>query len=57
MKSIWFHLQGSRDLPADFEDRYESVWVTPPTEERGDPQKFLEELNWNLDVLDYASLI
>ena len=30
MKSIFFHLMPYRDLPADFEERYESVWVTPP---------------------------
>ena len=29
MKTIWFHLQGYRDLPDDFRDRYESIWVTP----------------------------
>ncbi len=55
MKSIWFHLQGYRDLPADFEDRYESVWVTPPTDELCDPQKVHQYLNWNLDELDYAA--
>ena len=27
MKFIWFHMQGYRELPKDFEDRYESVWV------------------------------
>jgi len=54
MKFIWFHMQGYRDLPKDFEDRYESVWVTPPTDELCDPQKVHQYLNWNLDELDYA---
>ena len=55
MKFIWFHMQGYRDLPKDFEDRYESVWVTPPTDELCDPQKVHQYLNWNLDELDYAA--
>ena len=39
MKSIFFHLMPYRDLPDDFEDRYESVWVTPPNSELCDPAK------------------
>jgi hypothetical protein len=31
MKSIFFHLMPYRDLPADFETRYESIWVTRRT--------------------------
>ena len=30
MKISAFHLMPHRELPADFEQRYESVWVTPP---------------------------
>ena len=55
MKFIWFHMQGYRELPKDFEDRYESVWVTPPTDELCDPRKVQQYLNWNLDELDYAA--
>ena len=39
MKSIFFHLMPYRDLPDDFEERYESVWVTPPNTELCDPAK------------------
>ena len=38
MKSIFFHLMPYRDLPDDFEERYESVWVTPPNKELCDPK-------------------
>src|SRR5882762_8293896 len=38
VKSIFFHLMPYRDLPADFETRYESIWVTPPNTELCDPQ-------------------
>ena len=30
MKISMFHLMPYRDLPADFEKRYHSVWVDPP---------------------------
>jgi len=30
MKVSAFHLMPHRELPADFEQRYPSVWVTPP---------------------------
>jgi len=30
MKMSAFRLTPHRELPADFEQRYESVWVTPP---------------------------
>jgi alkanesulfonate monooxygenase SsuD/methylene tetrahydromethanopterin reductase-like flavin-dependent oxidoreductase (luciferase family) len=55
MKTIWFHLQGYRELPPDFEERYESVWVSPPSDELCDPKRVHEFLNWNLDELDYAA--
>ncbi len=55
MKLTWFHLQGYRELPDDFEKRHESVWVNPPTNELCDPQKVSRFLNWNLDELDYAA--
>ena len=37
MKISAFHLMPHRELPADFEKRYESVWVTPPWWELADP--------------------
>ncbi len=55
MKFTWFHMQGYRDLPQDFEKRFESVWVNPPTDELCDPKKVAQYLNWNLDELDYAA--
>ena len=30
MKFVSFNLMPYRDLPKDFEQQYESVWVTPP---------------------------
>ena len=38
MKISAFHLMPHRELPADFEKRYESVWVTPPWWELADPR-------------------
>ena len=36
MKISMFHLMPHRDLPADFEQRYHSVWVDPPWWELAD---------------------
>ncbi len=36
MKISTFHLMPHRELPDDFEQRYESVWVTPPWHELAD---------------------
>ena len=44
-------LPGSAD---DFRDRYESIWVTPPTDELCDPETVGKYLNWNLDELELA---
>ena len=54
MKSIFFHLMPYRDLPSDFEQRYESVWVTPPNAELCDPARVVEYYKWNLDELELA---
>ena len=54
MKSIFFHLMPYRDLPDDFEERYESVWVTPPNSELCDPEKVAQYYKWNLDELELA---
>ena len=54
MKSIFFHLMPYRDLPDDFEERYESVWVTPPNTELCDPAKVAQYYKWNLDELELA---
>ena len=55
MKLTWFHMQGYRDLPADFEQRYESVWVTPPNDELCDPEMTGQYLRWNLAELELAA--
>ena len=54
MKSIFFHLMPYRDLPADFEQKYESIWVTPPNDELCDPERVAQYYKWNLDELELA---
>jgi alkanesulfonate monooxygenase SsuD/methylene tetrahydromethanopterin reductase-like flavin-dependent oxidoreductase (luciferase family) len=54
MRSIFFHLMPYRDLPADFEQRYESIWITPPNSELCDPKKVAQYYQWNLDELELA---
>ncbi len=53
MKTIFFHQQGYRDLPDDFQNKYESVWVTLPND-MCDSQMVHKYLNWNLDELELA---
>jgi alkanesulfonate monooxygenase SsuD/methylene tetrahydromethanopterin reductase-like flavin-dependent oxidoreductase (luciferase family) len=55
MKISMFHLMPYRDLPADFEQRYHSVWVDPPWWELADAQKVHQYYNWSLDELIYAA--
>ena len=54
MKFVFFHLMPYQDLPDDFEDRYESVWVTPPNDELCDPVKVSKYYNTYLDQLELA---
>ena len=54
MKSIFFHLMPYRDLPDDFEQRYESVWVTPPNSELCDPKMVASTTSGDLDQLELA---
>ena len=54
MKTIFFHMQGYRDLPDDFHKKYESVWVTLPSDELCDPRMVQKYLNWNIDELELA---
>ena len=44
-----FHMQGYRDLPDDFHKKYESVWVTLPSDELCDPRMVQKYLNWNIE--------
>ena len=39
MKVSAFHLMPHRELPADFEKRHPSVWVTPPWWELADARR------------------
>ncbi|WP_279581353.1 LLM class flavin-dependent oxidoreductase [Fodinicola feengrottensis] len=54
MKAIMFHLMPYRDLPADFEQQHESIWVTPPNTTLCDPAMVHQYYNWNLDELELA---
>ena len=54
MKTIFFHFMPYRDLPADFEDKYESVWVTPPNRVLCDPEHVARYYRWGLDELELA---
>ena len=51
MKISMFHLMPYRELPADFEKRYHSVWVDPPYHELADTGKVAKFYNWTLDEL------
>jgi alkanesulfonate monooxygenase SsuD/methylene tetrahydromethanopterin reductase-like flavin-dependent oxidoreductase (luciferase family) len=55
MKISAFHLMPHRELPADFEHRYESVWVTPPWAELADARRVGQYYNWTLDELLFAA--
>jgi alkanesulfonate monooxygenase SsuD/methylene tetrahydromethanopterin reductase-like flavin-dependent oxidoreductase (luciferase family) len=55
MKVSMFHLMPHRDLPADFQDRYESVWVTPPWPELADPVRVGQYYNWTFDELIHGA--
>jgi alkanesulfonate monooxygenase SsuD/methylene tetrahydromethanopterin reductase-like flavin-dependent oxidoreductase (luciferase family) len=53
MKFTWFHLMPYRWLPADFRERYHSVWVDLPNGIY-DPEKGHDLYNEYLDMLEYA---
>jgi alkanesulfonate monooxygenase SsuD/methylene tetrahydromethanopterin reductase-like flavin-dependent oxidoreductase (luciferase family) len=55
MKISAFHLMPHRELPADFEKRYHSVWVTPPWWELADARRVGQYYNWTLDELLHAA--
>jgi alkanesulfonate monooxygenase SsuD/methylene tetrahydromethanopterin reductase-like flavin-dependent oxidoreductase (luciferase family) len=55
MKISTFALMPHRELPADFEHRYKSIWVTPPWHELADASRVGQYYNWTLDELLYAS--
>ena len=55
MKISMFHLMPHRELPADFEQKYKSVWVDPPFPELADASRVGQYYNWTLDELTYAA--
>jgi alkanesulfonate monooxygenase SsuD/methylene tetrahydromethanopterin reductase-like flavin-dependent oxidoreductase (luciferase family) len=55
MKISAFHLMPHRELPANFEQRYPSVWVTPPWWELADAARVGQYYNWTLDELLHAA--
>jgi len=55
VKCIFFPLNPYRELPADFEERYESVYVTPPNDELCDPARAGQFYNWTLDEYEHAA--
>ncbi len=57
MKTIWFHMQGYRDLPDDFAERYDSVWVTPPNDELCRSEEVAKYLRWNVEELELADAL
>ena len=54
MKVSMFHLMPHRNLPDDFEKKYESVWVNLPWAEVADAEEVGQFYNWTLDELIYA---
>jgi alkanesulfonate monooxygenase SsuD/methylene tetrahydromethanopterin reductase-like flavin-dependent oxidoreductase (luciferase family) len=47
-------MQGYRDLPEKFEEKYDSIWVNPPNA-ICDPVKTGQYLRWNLQELELAA--
>ena len=56
MKVSWFHLMPYRWLPADFRERYHSVWVDLPNA-LYDPVRGHGLYNEYLDMLEYADQV
>ncbi len=54
MKISMFHLMPYRDLPEDFTERYDSVWVDIPSD-LFDPAKAHVMYNQSLDELEYGA--
>ena len=54
MKICWFHLMPYRHLPPDFEKKYRSVWVDPPSH-LYDAEKAHILYNEYLDELEHAA--
>ncbi len=55
MKVCMFHLMPYRDLPADFDERYQSAYLDPLWYDVADPVKVGQYFNWTLDEMVYAA--
>jgi len=56
LKIEMFHLMPYRDLPEDFDEKYRSVWVDPPSSLM-DPLKVHQMYNDTLDELELAAAV
>lgn len=54
MRTIYLSTNPYRHLPADFTDRYESIWVTPPNQDLCDPATAGKYSRWTLEELEAA---
>ena len=57
MKVCMFHLMPYRDLPADFEQRYNSAYIDPMWFEVADSDKVGQYYNATLDEMLYAAKV
>jgi len=55
MKVCMFHLMPYRDLPPDFEQRYQSAYIDPVWFDIADPDKVGQYYNWTLDEMLFAA--
>lgn len=55
MKVTSFHFMPYRELPEDFDQKYDSAWVDAPWWELGDAEKAGDYYNWSLDELMQAA--
>jgi alkanesulfonate monooxygenase SsuD/methylene tetrahydromethanopterin reductase-like flavin-dependent oxidoreductase (luciferase family) len=55
MKVTFFHFNPYRDLPADFADKYRSVWYDLPWSELASGDVAGQHLSWTLDELEHAA--
>ena len=55
MKVCMFHLMPYRDLPADFDKRYNSAYIDPVLFDVGNPEKVGEYYNATLDEILFAA--
>ena len=54
MKHCWFHLMPYTELPDDFRDKHESVWVDIDSK-LFDPERAHHMYNDHLDEMEFAA--